>query len=284
MNTPKVTIARWVCVAGAAGLLAAAFGARADGQVPPTTKTARLVFKEAGGWLAAENTLSLWDDGRVVYAISDVRGARTIQTFVPVREVELLKSLFEGVQFEKMPTSFCADGVVMDGMTYQVTFKHPNGTSHMVESETAAVEPVGFSMIREQCCALTQEVLDQVVFETTCQGGFTGEIRTLRVRASGEWLYRCETPGQPDRTLDASGVLPIAQLDRLSAALEACGFMDLPSCLGGHDGADVVVFESTALVDGEHHTVRFTALSPDLPHALVMVQNSMGKLIVRVEG
>ncbi|MBI1853282.1 MAG: hypothetical protein HYR85_23335 [Planctomycetes bacterium] len=255
----------------------------AHGQLPPSVKCARVVYQESGGLLGVENRLSLFDDGRVVYATADVRGARTIEWVVPAREVDLLNALFVGTEFMKMPPAFKADGIVMDGVTYLVTYKSPDGPSHTVQSETLAAEPLGFVMIREQCAALGREVLDAVVFEMKARGGFVGEDHSLVVRASGEWAYRCETPGHPERTHDARGVFPPAQLARLSGALLSDEFMSLPVCLGGHGGADVVDYEVSAAMDGAHHTVHFTDLSPAIPHVLTMVEGSMSRLIARVE-
>jgi len=254
----------------------------ASAQSPPSVKCARVVYQEKGGLLGVDNRLSLFDDGRVVYATSDVRGARTIEWVVPAREFDLIDALFVGTEFMKMPPQFKADGVVMDGVTYWVTYKSPEGPSNTVQSETLAVESPGFTVIREQCAALGKEVLDAVVFEMTCGGGFAGENHSLVVHASGEWAYRCDTPGHPDRAYEATGVFPEAQLARLYGGVLANEFMSLPVCLGGHGGADVVNYEVSVAMDGVRHTVHFTDLSPDVPHVLTMVVHSMNRLIARV--
>jgi emfourin len=242
-----------------------------------------ILYTVRGGLVAADDRLEIDSSGLASITLSNaIQGSRTLAKQLGAREQSLLLSLFQAAGFDSMPARFVPDGQVEDGARLSVTWTH-GGVAHVVESETAALESAGFTLIRQQLDGIVADALDEVVLSVRAEGGIVGARQSLDVKASGEWAYRWEIPGGSQPVVSASGTLPQTQLARLHRAVETDGFMALPACEDGRAYPDVMRYEVTVSEAGIAHTVHFDDSTAGEFEVLGIVRTGIARLSQRAE-
>lgn len=267
----------------AAPAMAQVLPAGSSSSIDEAGSTTQIVYETSGGLLASNNRLVIAESGRAVASLFNViQGSRNVSGQLSPREMSLMQALFASARFDEMPARFVPEGYVIDGVAMRVTYAHDGG-NHVVESETAAIEDAGFTLIREQLDGIVSDLLDQVVLRVTRQGGIVGRRQTLVVRASGDWDFSSEIPGRLVPPITSSGTFQASIVENLRRAAERDSLMEAPMCLSGAEGADLLRYEVTYTQDGASRTVQFSEASQDLPAILVAIRSAMSRLIDRLE-
>jgi hypothetical protein len=237
-----------------------------------------VVYEARGGLLGTEDLLVIDDAGYArVSHFNVMDGRRTTEGQLSRREISLLDSLFVAADFEAMPARFWPEGIIIDGVTFRVTYAR-DGAAHTVESETAADEPAGYTRIRQELEGILNDLLAKPILTVKSEGGIVGAREHLEVKASGAWDYRYEIPGQPGSAASASGRFPAAMIERLRIAAESEGLMSLPVCLDSADAVDAIRYEVTYASASASHTVHFTDASAEIPAVLVAIRMGFNRL------